>query len=95
MTNNDGDEKRLKNDFLAKLKKSFEEIDRLAAEFIAQNEKLRASNNYLDPNGGQQFKQAKGKLEQGKAEEGRESGDSLDPNGGHQFKQARGTLGKR
>lgn len=72
VTNNDGDEKGLKkNDFLEKLKKSFEEIDRLAAEFIAQNEKLRESNDSLDPNGGQQFEQARRNLGKRK-EEGEE-----------------------
>lgn len=58
VTNNDRDEKGLKkNNFLENLKKSFEKIDRLAAEFIAQNEKLRESDDFFDPNWGQQFEQ--------------------------------------
>lgn len=72
MTNNDWDEKGLKSDFLENLKKSCGEIDRLAAEFIAQNEELRAGNDSLDPNGGQQFEPARGKLGKRKEGEGEE-----------------------
>lgn len=72
VTNDDGDEKGLKkNELLEKLKKSFEEMDSLAAKLIAKNEDLRESNDYLDSNGVQQFEQAQEQLKKRK-EEGEE-----------------------
>lgn len=72
VTNNDGYEKGLnKSELLEKLKKSFEKVDRLAVELIAENEDLREGNDSFAPNGVQQFGQAREQLKTRK-EEGEE-----------------------
>lgn len=69
VTNHDGDEKGLKKrELLEKLKNSFEKVDRLAAELIAENEDLKESNDSLGPNGVEQFEQAREHLKNRKGE---------------------------